>query len=70
MFFQHIFPQNPNPAMDPTNQVDSMVYRMGHEVKMFFIPFICLVIFFLYFIPFLYAGKNSYAKLLYTWSFT
>ena len=31
--FEHIIPRIPNPSLDPTQQVDIIVYIMAHEVN-------------------------------------
>jgi hypothetical protein len=36
---QNLFPQNPDPALDPTHRQDAMVYMMGQEVFPLFILF-------------------------------
>uniref|UniRef100_A0ACD5Z805 Uncharacterized protein n=1 Tax=Avena sativa TaxID=4498 RepID=A0ACD5Z805_AVESA len=32
-YLQHIMPQNANPTMDPTHQVEIMVYKIGQEER-------------------------------------
>jgi hypothetical protein len=32
LFMQNLFPQNPDPTLDPSHRQDHMVYMMGQEV--------------------------------------
>jgi hypothetical protein len=36
IYVQHVIPHTPNPSMDPTHSVESMVYKMGQEVTNYF----------------------------------
>jgi hypothetical protein len=42
LFMQNLFPQNPDPTLDPSHKQDHMVYMMGQEV-MYYTPSITAI---------------------------